>query len=141
MTTIPADILELIDQAQRAARQAYNPYSRFSVGCAIRSTKGLVYLGCNIENASYSVTICAERVAASQAVLAGDLRWDTIVVVSPQAVSMCGVCRQFVHEFAPQIQVWTGYLDHNRDIAGPFLLSDLLPSGMTLKRTDASDHG
>ena len=139
MSTLPlpeplahARLMELVLAAQNAAISAYNPYSRFAVGCAL-SKSGQVYCGCNIENASYSVTICAERVAASQAVLRRDLDWDTIVVVSPQRVTPCGVCRQFLHEFAPQLRVWNGYLD-NLELIGPTLLHELLPSAMTLSR-------
>ena len=140
MSTLPlpepldhARLMELVLAAQNAAKSAYNPYSRFAVGCALLSKSGQVYCGCNIENASYSVTICAERVAASQAVLRRDLDWDTIVVVSPQRVTPCGVCRQFLHEFAPQLRVWNGYLD-NLELVGPTLLHELLPSAMTLSR-------
>ncbi len=124
---------ELVTAAQNAALSAYNPYSNFAVGCAILSKSGKIYCGCNVENASYSVTICAERVAASQAVLQRDLEWDSMVVVSPERVSMCGVCRQFVHEFAPQLRVWSGYLN-NTDLIGPVLLDELLPAAMTLAR-------
>ena len=126
-------LLELVHAAQNAAKSAYNPYSRFAVGCALLSKSGKIYCGCNIENASYSVTICAERVAASQAVLHRDLDWDSIVVVSPQRVTPCGVCRQFLHEFAPQLRVWCGYLD-NFELVGPVHLHDMLPAAMTLAR-------
>ena len=128
-----AQLLELVQVAQNAALSAYNPYSNFAVGCAILSKRGKIYSGCNIENASYSVTICAERVAASQAVLHRDLEWDSIVVVSPQRVTPCGVCRQFLHEFAPQLRVWCGYLD-NLELVGPVHLHDMLPAAMTLAR-------
>lgn len=132
-----AQLLELVQAAQDAALSAYNPYSNFAVGCAILSKSGKIYRGCNIENASYSVTICAERVAASQAILARDLEWDSIVVVSPQRVTPCGVCRQFLHEFAPQLRVWCGYLN-NSDLVGPVLLHEMLPAAMTLTRNSAN---
>ena len=132
-------LLELVAAAQAAARSAYNPYSKFAVGCALLSKSGKIYCGCNIENASYSVTICAERVAASQAILQRDLEWDSMVVVSPERVSMCGVCRQFVHEFAPQLRVWCGYLD-NCDLIGPVLLHEILPGAMTLNRKPIAPH-
>jgi cytidine deaminase len=131
-----AKLHELVTIAQNAALSAYNPYSKFAVGCALLTKKGDVYRGCNIENASYSVTICAERVAASQAILQGDLDWDSIVVVSPERVTICGVCRQFLHEFAPQLRVWSGYLD-NLDLVGPVLLHEMLPAAMTLARKPA----
>lgn len=130
-------IVELVDAAREAARRAYNPYSQFAVGCALRTRSGKIYRGCNIENASYSVTLCAERVAAAQAILDGETEWESLVVLSPQRVSMCGTCRQFVHEFAPDIQVWAGYLDPARshELVGPTPLWQLLPSGMTLERS------
>jgi len=124
-------LMELLLAAQTAALSAYNPYSRFSVGCALLSKSGKIYCGCNIENASYSVTLCAERVAASQAILLGDREWDSLVIVSPQRVSACGVCRQFLYEFSPDLQVWSGYLD-NSELIGPVLLHAMLPSAMTL---------
>ncbi len=128
-----AKLHELVAVAQKAARSAYSPYSKFSVGCALLTRRGSIYCGCNIENASYSVTICAERVAASQAILHRDLEWDSIVVVSPERVTICGVCRQFLHEFSPQLRVWSGYLD-NLDLVGPVLLQEMLPAAMTLAR-------
>ena len=126
-------LLELVAAAQNAALSAYNPYSKFSVGCALLSKSGKIYCGCNIENASYSVTICAERVAASQAILYKDMNWDAIVVVSPERVTMCGVCRQFLCEFTPELRVWSGYLD-NTELVGPALLQEMLPVAMTLAR-------
>ena len=132
-----AKLLELVQVAQAAALSAYNLYSNFAVGCAILSKSGKIYRGCNIENASYSVTICAERVAASQAVLERDVEWDSIVVVSPQRVTPCGVCRQFLHEFAPQLRVWCGYLD-NFELVGPVFLHEMLPAAMTLARNSTN---
>ena len=124
-------LIELTVAAQNAALSAYNPYSKFAVGCALLTKKGNIYCGCNIENASFSVTICAERVAASQAILHRDLEWDSIVVVSPERVTICGVCRQFLHEFSPQMRVWSGYL-HNFDLVGPVQLQEMFPAAMTL---------
>ena len=132
-------LLELVAAAQSAARSAYNPYSKFAVGCALLSKTGKIYCGCNIENASYSVTLCAERVAVSQAILQRDLEWDAMVVVSPERVSMCGVCRQFVHEFAPELRMWCGYLD-NTELIGPVLLREMLPAAMTLTRKPIAPH-
>lgn len=134
----PPDLLELVSAARSAAAKAYNPYSQFAVGAALRTASGRIYTGCNIENASYSVTLCAERVAGSQAILHGESRWDSLVVLSPQRVSMCGVCRQFCHEFAPQMKVWVGYLLEDPKLTGPILLSELLPAGMTLDRSSRS---
>ena len=133
----PSKLQELVAAAQNAALSAYNPYSKFAVGCALLSKNGRIYCGCNIENASFSVTICAERVAASQAILQRDVQWDSIVVVSPERVTICGVCRQFLYEFAPELRVWSGYLT-NTDLIGPVLLSEMLPAAMTLARKPIS---
>lgn len=135
MNPMPPDnrLTELLRIAQNAAKLAYCPYSKFSVGCALSSKSGKVFSGCNIENASYPVTICAERVAAAHAVVQNDLDWDCLVVVSPEQVSMCGMCRQFLFEFCPELQVWCGYLEGD-NLVGPHTLEQLLPSGMTLTR-------
>jgi cytidine deaminase len=122
----------LVLAAQQAALRAYAPYSQFTVGCALLSKSGRVYTGCNIENASYSVTLCAERVAAAQAIAHQDREWDSLVVVSPQRVTTCGVCRQFLHEFAPDLSVWNGFLE-GLSLEGPFSLHQLLPGAMTLR--------
>ncbi len=127
---------ELVAAAQKAALAAYNPYSKFAVGCALLTKRGNIYCGCNIENASYSVTLCAERVAASQAIVQRDLDWECIVVVSPEQVTPCGVCRQFLHEFAPHLLVWCGTLD-KVDLIGPMHLHEMLPAAMTLARKPA----
>jgi cytidine deaminase len=133
MSPHPTELIELFERASQASRQAYNPYSRFSVGCALRTRSGRIYIGCNIENASYAVTLCAERVAACQAILHGDRDWTELIVVSPQAVSMCGVCRQFLAEFSPEMKVWSGYIESMENLCGPTRLADLLPSAMTLQ--------
>ena len=134
---------ELVRAAQNAALSAYNPYSKFSVGCALLTKRGSIYCGCNIENASYSVTICAERVAASQAILNRDMEWDSIVIVSPERVTPCGVCRQFLHEFAPNLRAWCGFLNStpsSSDLIGPVLLHEMLPAAMTLARKPSASH-
>ncbi len=129
---IPDDICELVEAAQSAAAAAYNPYSHFAVGCAIRTASGRIFQGCNVENASYSVTLCAERVAGAQAILSGERVWKSMVVLSPQRVSLCGTCRQFCFEFAPQLEIWTGFLGPETRLIGPVTLQSLLPDGMRL---------
>ncbi len=128
-------ISRLLTLARDAASHAYNPYSKFSVGCALLSHSGRVYTGCNIESAAYSATICAERVAASQSIAQGDVDWDVAVVVSPLRVSPCGVCRQFLHEFCPDLKIYFGYLSGDTmgdALIGPITVRELLPFGMTL---------
>ena len=90
-----------LEAAGRAAEQAYAPYSNFRVGAAIVTQDGELYSGCNVENASYGMTVCAERNAAAAMVLAGGRRIRLVAVVSPEASPAfpCGACRQVLHEF------------------------------------------
>lgn len=96
---------ELIQAALDAQQRAYCPYSNFPVGAAIRTASGKVYQGCNVENASYGLTICAERVAAGAAVAAGEREFTAIAVVSRGGVSPCGACRQFLAEFNAKLPI------------------------------------
>jgi cytidine deaminase len=93
----------LVQQALAARKMAYVPYSKFPVGAALLSESGKVYLGCNIENAAYSLCNCAERTALFKAYSEGDLRYTAIAVVAdtPNPVSPCGACRQVMAELCP----------------------------------------
>ena len=105
-SSLSSDLQDLYEQARQASRNAYVPYSSFPVGAAIRTTSGTVYTGCNVENASYGLTICAERVACSAAVAAGDRSFDAIAIhVSGNHGQPCGACRQFLREFGPELTV------------------------------------
>jgi cytidine deaminase len=99
------DRQELIAAALEAQKRFYAPYSNFPVGAAIRTASGKIYQGCNVENASYGLTICAERVAATSAVAAGDKEFVAVAVVSKGGVSPCGACRQFLAEFNPSVEI------------------------------------
>jgi cytidine deaminase len=96
---------ELVQSALDAQKRAYCPYSEFPVGAAVRTASGRIYTGVNVENASFGLTICAERVAASAAVAAGEQDFTAIAVVSRSGVSPCGACRQFLAEFAPNLEI------------------------------------
>jgi len=98
---------ELIADARRVAGNAWCPYSRFSVGAALLTSTGKVVTGCNVENASSGLTICAERSAVFQAIAVGERRFERLVVYTPtsQPTSPCGACRQVLAEFAPTLPV------------------------------------
>jgi cytidine deaminase len=107
VTPMIIDWAELRRQAQQAADAAYAPYSRFHVGAALLSEDGRVFIGCNVENASFGLTVCAERTALFSAVTAGARRYRGIVVVTSNdaPVTPCGACRQVLHEFQPGFEV------------------------------------
>lgn len=92
---------QLIDEAIAASKQAHVPYSHFHVGAALLTTGGKIYRGCNIENASYGLTNCAERTAIFKAVSEGDKQFSAIAVVGDTdgPISPCGACRQVLAEF------------------------------------------
>lgn len=124
--TQPSDA-QLIQAALAASKNAYSPYSEYAVGAALCSQDGTVFSGCNIESASYAPTICAERTALVKAVSEGHQQFTRIAVVTRDAASPCGVCRQTLFEFAPNLTVLLADLQgqvHHR-----ITLSDLLPLG------------
>ncbi|HEY3393024.1 MAG TPA: cytidine deaminase [Lacipirellulaceae bacterium] len=96
---------ELIRAALDAQQRAFCPYSNFPVGAAIRAVSGKIVQGVNVENASFGLTLCAERVAAAAAVAAGDRDFAAIAIVSRGGVAPCGACRQFLAEFNPTMSV------------------------------------
>jgi len=105
---IPDEVLgKLIDAAKSASEHAYCPYSHFRVGAAVLTDRGEIFTGCNVENASYGLTICAERNAIFQTVAAGQSRLKAVVVYTPtQAPSApCGACRQVINEFGPEAEI------------------------------------
>jgi cytidine deaminase len=96
---------ELVRSALDAQTRAYCPYSNFPVGAALRTASGRIYQGANVENASYGLSICAERVAAAAAVAAGEREFTALAVASRGGAPSCGACRQFLAEFAPDLPI------------------------------------
>ena len=98
---------DLISLAREAYKEAYVPYSHYPVGAAARFASGQIYAGCNVENASYGLTVCAERNAIFQAVAKGERRLEAIAIAVPTEAfpSPCGACRQVMREFAEDCQV------------------------------------
>ena len=122
---------ELIEKAKEAAKNAYVPYSGYTVGAALLTKDGKVYLGCNIENAAYGPTNCAERTAFFKAVSEGEREFSKIAIVGGKNLHFkdyfapCGVCRQVMREFCDDSFVIL--LGENNDEYKSFTLSELLP--------------
>ena len=100
-----ADLQALMQRAADARRQAYSPYSGFAVGAAVQMKSGNIYTGCNVENGALSLSICAERVAMSCAISAGEQEFACIVIAAQPLAPPCGSCRQFMVEFGESIEV------------------------------------
>ena len=134
----------LIDEAIKARKMAYAPYSKFLVGAALVVPSGNIYTGCNIENASYGLTVCAERVAIFKAVSEGQRHIDAIAIVGAplfeddesdgtaegsdeEYAFPCGACRQVLAEFLPESQDIDVIVAKSQDDYKVFKLSELLP--------------
>ncbi len=96
---------KLIEVAQEARKKAYAKYSDFFVGAAVLTDSGKIFPGCNVENASYSLTICAERTALHSAIVAGERKFTHLVVATENGVSPCGACRQVIWELCGDIPI------------------------------------
>jgi cytidine deaminase len=109
MARSQTDHPDLVAAAKHAATQAYCPYSAFPVGAAVLTGQGEIFAGCNVENASYGLTICAERNAIFRAVAQGTGPLVLLAVVvytpTPAPTAPCGACRQVIHEFGPDAEV------------------------------------
>jgi len=126
-------IENLVEAALQARQRAYAPYSRFRVGAALLASNGQIFPGCNVENASFGVVVCAERTAGVTAIAAGVRDWQAIAVVLSGGGTPCGICRQFLCEFASQLTIITADADlpgHPRRLYG---LEALLPESFSAR--------
>lgn len=124
---------KLVEAAREAREKAYAPYSHYSVGAALLANDGTVYTGCNIENAAYPATVCAERVALFKAVSEGVKDFKSIAIVTRNGGSPCGICRQALNEFAPNLKVILADMDR---ITAEYTLDELLPAGFSPQHLD-----
>lgn len=132
MSESHAQITRLLTAATEAAKLAYAPYSGFKVGAALLCADGSIITGCNVENASYSLTICAERNAIFKAISEGqtDFKALAIYVDSDTVFPPCGACRQVIHEFSPDLIVVYG----NRNSHIRSNIRELLPGAFSLPK-------
>lgn len=126
----------LLASAEAVRERAHAPYSRFRVGAALLGASGTVYAGCNVENRSYGLTVCAERVAIGTAVAAGEREFQAIAVVTDAAppAAPCGMCREALSEFCPDLPVLLANVAGERRemtlrelLPNPFVFSGPLP--------------
>ncbi|HWF88427.1 MAG TPA: cytidine deaminase [Pyrinomonadaceae bacterium] len=120
------DIESLIETAKRAREQAVAPFSNFQVGAAVKTADGRVYTGCNVESASYGLTVCAERVAIWKALSEGERQFTEMAVVADTETLTppCGTCRQIIWEFARGARIVFANLEGKSE---EFHIADLLP--------------
>ncbi|NLD18992.1 MAG: cytidine deaminase [Clostridiales bacterium] len=124
------DYRELYDMAKKASSNAYAPYSKFKVGAALMARNGKIYTGVNVENSSFGATICAERTAFVKAISEGEREFEALAVYGSGGEALpCGICRQFMYEFAPDIMVITGEDEQHLNVRA---LNKLLPEGFSL---------
>lgn len=115
---------DLFKQAVAAREYSYSPYSHYKVGAALLTKSGKVFAGCNIENAGYTASVCAERTAIFKAVSQGEADFVAIAVATSNGGAPCGICRQVMREFAPNLIIIFGDIQGNYQA---LTLPDLLP--------------
>jgi len=125
------NIEQLILASLAASRRAYAPYSKFKVGAALLTASDEMFLGCNVENASYGLTVCAERVAVTSAIAAGQTEFLALAIASQQAATPCGACRQVLSEFTADLRILLVDTGSEKLIREVFL-KQLLPDSFRL---------
>lgn len=126
----PTEQNELITAACEARQQAYANYSQYQVGAAVRTRSGMIFRGCNVENRSYGLTVCAEQVAVTTAVTAGHRELTAIAIATQNGAAPCGACRQILAEFAAEMSVLL-VTDQQPPEVRRVGLSELLPKPFT----------
>lgn len=124
MAHTPITAAELVSLARNARQHAYAPYSHYRVGAALLTADGEVFTGCNVENAEFGSTVCAERVAIWSAVAAGHREFRMLAVVTSNGGAPCGSCRQVLVEFAPDMVV---YIADTEQLYRQLTVRELLP--------------
>ena len=124
---------DLIAAACKVRQQAYSRYSGFQVGAALRTAVGAIVTGCNVENASYGLTICAERSAVFSAIALGQQEFMELAIATPGGAMPCGACRQVLAEFAPELTIWLVNADQPEQVVETNL-RDLLPGRFELQQ-------
>ena len=124
--------MDLVEEAKKARENAAAPFSKYKVGAALRTKGGKVFHGCNVENCTYGLTVCAERVALLSAIAAGEREFDAIAVVTQSEVpgTPCGPCRQLMWEYCGDIPVTIANLQGKRI---DYQLSQLFPFPFSFK--------
>jgi cytidine deaminase len=120
----------LVQAAMEVRQHAYARYSKFLVGAALLTADGQIFLGCNVENGSYGLTICAERAAVFAAIAAGQQKFDRLAIATTGGATPCGACRQVLAEFAPELPILLVDIDRPGSIV-EVNLRDLLPGAFT----------
>lgn len=122
----------LIDSARKVREKAYAPFSNFRVGAAVRTKEGKIYTGCNVESASYGLTVCAERIAIWKAVSEGEREFEHVAVVTDteELTPPCGTCRQIIWEFCGDIPVTFSNLKGKTETV---MMKEILPRAFDTK--------
>ncbi len=131
-TELDRQWLQMMELAQQARRRAHAPFSRFQVGAVAAASNGKLYTGCNVENASYGLTVCAERVAIWKAISEGDSQFTRLAVAAdtPTLTPPCGACRQIIWEFCGDIPILMTNLENQWEILS---CRELLPRAFDAK--------
>ena len=124
---------ELMQKAKEASEKSYSPYSKFAVGACVMTDDGAIYCGCNFENSSFGMTICAERNAIGSAVADGKRKIKAVAIYSPnqQNCAPCGACRQVMHEFCDNDEDVDIILQNGNELK-IYTLAQLLPESFNL---------